>query len=402
MRFIDPGKSVIWAVVLALAGVVCLACPEATAKSYRITDVAIGADLFGDGSMRVSEARTFSFNGSFTFAYRELVSDGQVALDGFDVLEDGRPYVRSASHEPGTYDITGGKGALRVTWYFTATDDERTFEVRYSARGAVGRYQDAAMLYYKFVGDEWDLPQENVSLRVRPPVALAGDSVQVWLHGPLWAYSERGPDGAIAANCEHLPAHTYLEVRALYPPEIFAEAEPRPGLVRSAVLAEEAAWAEEANRAREIARQKLARDQELEAAGMWIVPVITLVALLVWWFIYRAFGNRPTVPGLPLVASDIPDATPPALVGYLLHSRQVSSSSLVATMFDLAERGFVALRQDTAEVSGLFGRTKTKSVYTWRLNRTFLAQHARELRDFESSLVDFLFKDIGKGSDSVT
>ena len=69
---------------------VCGALPApVSAKSYRITRVDIGARLNADGSMEVSEARTYAFSGSFTFAYRDFPVGRQVTFDDFEVYEDG-------------------------------------------------------------------------------------------------------------------------------------------------------------------------------------------------------------------------------------------------------------------------------------------------------------------------
>lgn len=390
------------ATIALAAAILALLPASAAAKSYSITSVAIDADLRPDGVLSVSERRTFDFDGSFTFAYRDLPGREPEAFDGFRVMEDGRAYQRSGSHQPGSYEVTRESGRTRVTWYFSARDEKRTFELGYLARGAVERYEDAAVLYFKFIGADWDVPQHDVSIFVRPPEALAANAVQVWLHGPLWAYSRLEAGGTIAAFCEHLPARTYLEVRSLYPQEAFPGASARPGSIRAATLAEEAGWAEEANRARESAKRKIERGRRLEAAGKLVVPPLVLAGLLGWWLIFRAFGNRPTVVGLPSMASEIPDRTPPALVGYLLHGRQVYAGSLVATMLDLAERGFIRLRQDTTDARGLLGGARKKQVYTWQVDRDHWQRHGADLADFEDSLLRFIFKEVGKGSDAVT
>ena len=62
----------------------------ATAKSFRITGLDIDAQLHPDGSMDVSESRTYQFRGSFSFAYRDLPLSGRVIFRDFEVLENGR------------------------------------------------------------------------------------------------------------------------------------------------------------------------------------------------------------------------------------------------------------------------------------------------------------------------
>lgn len=373
----------------------------AMAKSYRITGVDVVAHLRPDGSMDVSEKRTYRFSGSFSFAYRDLPAGEPVVFEAFEVYENGRPYQVSGSEAPGTYRIRTDSGKTRVTWYYRASDESRTFEFRYRARNAVKVYEDAAVLYYKFLSEDWDQSQNNVSLTVSPPGSISRGEVSEWLHGPLWAESRITDDGVIVAQCSHLPARRYLEVRALYPPRLFPEAQTRAGAVRLEIMAEEAAWAGEANSLREAARGSAAAREKRLAMGKWLVLTIGLGGLAGWWQLYRKYGRRPALPQFLSITSEVPGKTPPALVGYLLHNRQVSGRDVAATMLDLARRGFVELREEVVEKKGLWGGTKVESEYYWDLKRDYLDRHASDLLGFEHSLLRFIFGELAEGKDSI-
>ena len=92
------------------------------------------------------------------------------------------------------------------------------------------------MLYFKFMSEDWGIPQQDISLSITPPSPLTPNDINEWLHGPLWAESEITRDGRILARCRHLPPHTYLEVRALYPPDAFPETQPTARKVRRQIL----------------------------------------------------------------------------------------------------------------------------------------------------------------------
>ena len=392
-----------WLTVIVITAVAFLSFSgPAAAKACRITEVAINAELGPDGRIDVSEKRTYTFDGAYTHAYRELPRPGPVFFDDFKVLEGGEPYALSESKQPGTCTISETSDKIRVTWYYRARNETRTFEFRYRASNAVERYEDAAVLYFKFIGEEWDIRQDNVVINIRPPRPLPDGALNEWLHGPLWASSSIAADGSIAARCERLPAGAFLEVRALYPPDAFPEVEARVGSVRSEIMAQEAQWARDANRARDDARRRLAERQDFLALGKWVTPPIMLAAMVAWWWIYRAFTRRPTLPRLPTMASEIPDRTPPALVAYLLSGRQVPAKALVATLLDLAERGFVVFSDEAVEKTGAFGGTKRRRMYRWEVKRAFWNQHAGQLADFESSLLNFIFNDLSKGRDAIS
>ena len=394
-----PRTAVILAAVMAL----CYLLPTGVeAKSYRITRVDIDARLMSDGSMDVSEARTYDFTGSFSYAYRDMPRGGPVIFGDFEVLEEGRPYELSGSEEPGTYMISRDSERTRITWYYRASDIRRTFEFRYRAANAVEVYADAAVLYYKFLSEDWEKSQRNISLRIEPPAPLHREQIRQWLHGPPSAESSTTDRGEILARCPRLPGGRYLEVRALYPAGLFPDAETRPGSVRQGIMEEEAAWAEEANRIRRAELDRLAGREKRMRWGKWLMIALGLAGLWGWYQLYNKYGRRPAMPQFLDMVSEVPGKTTPALVGYLLHNRQVVGRDLVGTMLDLARRGFVELREETVEKKRFWGGMKQESEYCWDLKRAHWEEHASGLLGFERSLLQFLFGDLAEGGDSIS
>ena len=375
---------------------------EAWAKSYRISGVEIDAHLRPDGSMDVSEARTYSFNGSFSFAYRDLPRNGPVDFEDFMVLENGRPYRQSDSEAPGTFSVESTSGGARITWHYSASNESRTFEFRYRALGAVVRHEDAAVLYYKFLSEDWEIPQSNITLRLVPPDPISRSDINEWLHGPLSAVSRITDEGVVLAQCPRLPGRTYLEIRALYPPRLFPNARRGVGAVREEVMAEEAAWVEEANRIRRSELDRAAAGEKRVKTGRWILAALALAGLLGWRHLYMNYGKRPELPQFMDKTSEVPGDTPPALVGYLLNNRQVVGRDLVGTMLDLARGGFVELREETVEKKSFWGGMKQKSEYYWDLKRAHWEQHASDLKEYERALLQFIFGDLAGGADSIS
>jgi uncharacterized membrane protein len=389
--------------VLICMALVCGALVSAaSAKSYEITHVDIEARLHPDGSMDMTEERTYQFQGSYRFAYRDLPTGGPVTFENFTVSEGGRQYRLAGSEAPGTYNISQSSGRTRVTWYYKASNEARTFTFGYTALNAVQRYEDAAVLYYQFLSPDWAIPQNSINISLKPPTGLSRDQVREWFHGPLWARSQITQNGTILAVCEHLPGKTFLEVRALYPPEIFPEVPARPGTVRQGIMAEEAAWAEEANRRRQAAMGRWEAERKRMRLGKWVGGAVCLVGLLVWWGLYKTYHHKPELPSFLEMTSDIPGKMPPALLSYLLYHRQVAGSALVGTMLDLARRGFLVLREETEDTRSLWGETKQKTVYYWDLDRSKWEQEASRLADYENSLVAFIFNNLAEGASSIS
>ncbi len=86
---------------------------------------------------------------------------------------------------PGTYYLRDTGGSTTVSTYFRKSDESATFRLTYDVADAAQRYSDTAELYWQFIGDQWTVPVTDVSITIKPPVALTKDQVKAWAHGPL-------------------------------------------------------------------------------------------------------------------------------------------------------------------------------------------------------------------------
>ncbi len=377
--------------------------PHGLADKYdHIERVQVRAALTADGSMQVVESRTYDFHGTYRYAVRTLPIGGHESYRDIHISEDGQAYELSDNEQPGTFTVREKGSELEIRWFFRAGREARTFDVHFTVADLVRRHEDAAVLYYQFMGSAWQEPSRNVSLTILPPGETSSDDVRAWLHGPLWAELSPDPDGVITAFCELLPKRTFLEVRALYAPGLFRDAASVSGPVRAQIMNDEAAWAEDANRRREAAAQHHEVRRERQALGFKLFPVVGVIGIFIWVLLYRRYGSRPQVMPTPDMAPLPPSDTPPAMVGYLIHSRQVYARDLVATFLDLARRGFVSIREEEHDRRTLFGRMKKVKKHYWVLNRTYYRQHAGDLLDYEDALIRFLFDELAQGADEIT
>ena len=370
-------------------------------KYYSIPNVTIDAFLHPDGSMTVEESRTYQFTGTFQYAYRTFMTRQMEAYADFQVRENNQLYTRSDTRLPGTYQITPRNQLLEVRWFYRAKNETRTFRLSYRINHIVRCYRDAAVLYYQFIGPDWDLKQRNVTLNVHPPAAADSSQIRHWLHGPLWAVSSIDPQGLITGRCRELPAHTYLELRALYLPGLF-KIDAVPQWVREDITREEARWAVEANEKRKDLQLRAEAKKQREKQGFSLLTVAALGALLLWYLLYQRYGQRPAVTSTPALSFDIPEDAPPAFVGYLLNYRTTTANDLVATLFDLADRGYLHLHEEGIEKNTLFNKSQKTSEYSIELDRGFYDKNRHSLQTFEDQLVQFLFLDLAQGDSRIT
>lgn len=381
-------------VVLVLVAALSVDSAFAKGKSYKVLDVDIEAQVQADGSLNISEHRTYKFRGRFKYAYRTFSLQGGIDYTGFQVREGGQSYRLDDSEDPGTYQVRHKDQEIEVRWFYRARNEELRFTIDYQVLNLIQRHNDAALLHYQFLGEEFKKSSEHVRIEVSPPEPIFAGQVQAWPHGPHWAHSNTHLDGTVTVTCEKLPRRRGLELRALYPQELFPNLTQRPTSIRNDVMDEEAAWGQVMNQKRENARIKAVIKAERLKTGSWAMPVLAGLAIIGWIVLFQIYGRRPEVPAQPDRSSSVPSDLPPAMVEYLIAERTVSSNALVGTLLDLARRGFLELHEETKTVSRLIGKDKTEPAHTWVLKREHFRNHRKELLSYEIQLIEFLFDEL--------
>jgi uncharacterized membrane protein len=398
--FKQPGRlfPVLCLVVVVLFG---LTRSTLAAKDYYISNVTIQARLSADGSMDIEEKRTYSFRGHFHWATYHLPIDRTGGVVDFTVGEEGRAYSRGSQAVAGTYQYDETPDAIDAKWFFDAEDETRVFVLSYRILDVAKRYQDAAVLYHKFVGTGWDRTSQQVSVTVFPPEAVKSKNVKAWVHGPLWGTIRIADDGSLVAEVQNLPANTFWEIRAIYPTSLFSETlNVIPETVVAQILAEEKTWADEANKKREEWTRKQRTRKALTGYGSWVVLILSGFGLWRVIRLYKRYGRKHKVSFPDTFYSELPSDIPPALLSYLLYRRQLGSGALVGTLLDLARRGFLKIEENMKTKKGIFGSSK-KRLYTLHLARDFYAKNRGGLKDFEESLLVFIFDDLAEGRDEI-
>jgi uncharacterized membrane protein len=369
-----------------------LALTPLYAKSYTVDQLAVEAQIQPDGRLNIRETIRYSFDGSFSFAFREIPMKAGEAIENIQVSEAGTSYKREPGGATGSFDVSTSGNTVKITWYYTAENEEKTFTLSYAVLGAVHRYPDTGELYYQFVGVGWDRPIGRVSALVRLPGRVPAGEIRAWAHGPLHGAVSLPGDGTVQFEVSPLPATTFWEGRILFPVTELAgiplfSGEPAAERIR----AEEAAWAEEANRKRQETIQNAERRSELISLLLPISILAALAGMGMWLFLWLRVGkahpqNIRSVPG------ELPSDHPPALLSYLVY-HTVGGTALVATLIDLARRGHLKIREEVRDKRVLFWTTEETD---YRFDVT--SEPDDRLAGFEQNLLDFMLGKAGDGS----
>ncbi len=397
--------ALVFALLFALAaGAAGLAAGPAAAKDFSITGIDVQAQVMPNGDVRITDTRTLDFSGTYHFVYWDLSESGADAIkvlgasgpaDGDSattVPYDSSPYgiVGMSSSERQTYATSESGGVVTVQLNFGVTDATASFTVRYVAKGAAKKFTDTAQLYWQFIGSDTAVESRNVAVTVHLPAGVAKDRVRAWAHGPLWGTVTIEPDANVVMKVDPLPPQTSLEGRILFPAAALSKAPQQPGAKLAEALAEEKAWADQANRTRWWARVKVIF---WGVVGIG-VPVAALVLIVI---LYVRFGREPKTQFNAQYLRDFPEPDlPPALAALIWNMGSVGSGEVTSTLLDLANRKVIDLERVVVQEDGLFG---DKEKVTYQL--TLHDERVGELLDYEQQLCEFLFHQMAKSNELV-
>ena len=393
------------AVILTVLVSASVAGP-ALAKDWDITQVRISAEVRPDGSMAVVEERTISFSGSFSWMEQwisETVDAGVSApeppeVHGVSVADSKQGAYNQANfygvtQSPGSYAVARDGSTVRIKWSYRAYDEEKTFIISYIVDNAVIVHNDVAELYWQFIGDQWETANENVTVSIMLPAGAGEEDIKVWAHGPLTGNAAIVGDG-VRLGVPSVSPGTYVEARVLFSPGLVPGSGNLTGVERlEGIMAEEAQWAEAANRARLVAR--------LTWLGAVLLAVAT--AALAYW-VQSRYGRefRPSFEGD--YYRELPAGYSPAELGRLWRFDVTKAEDIVATILDLARRGYLSIREVELEDRGgflanLLGKGAGVKDYIFELDQekdwTGLAPH-------EGRLMEFIFREVSGGFPEVS
>ena len=384
---------------LFLLIVLCFLFEVSAQKSYKIDRVEIEAGVHPDGSMTVKETRLFNFKGEFTYAYRKFPNQGRISFTDFYVSANGDAFPLSQEEKEGHFVIIDERDYTEVGWTFKAKDEIKEFTISYTVENIIQRYEDVAVLYYKFIDEQWNVEQQNVSITI----SYTGEYNELpanrhWLHGPAHAYSEIGPEGEILIDGQTLTSKSLLELRALYPEHWFPYVPQIKREVAQEIMIEEKQWADEANKKRLAAIAREARYNYIyEWAPAAIFTLYALALALTFW-IYRTYRRGEVVSRTHAMEVRPPSSLHPALINYLLMGYNLGYE-INATLYRLAQMKILRI-EDRNE-----GGKNNKNQLFWILDPDRYETKKDTLMPFEIELIASLytggeneisFSDLGK------
>ena len=295
--------------------------PEKSLAGYQtLNKLDFQIDVKENGNLHVTEVWDVDLEDTNTlfktFPYDEGcdgITDVVVKeITGYKEIDFSKRYDYQYHVEENCYQaLDNPDGDFEIAWGVNSSYDEgRKFEISYTVLNHIAKYNDCAELYWKLIGNDFEIYCENISGTINLPTGIENiEDLRVWAHGPLNGSIIKENENKVTFKVEGLPTNTFLEVRVVTPVNIFTEVEKIKDEDRLAtILEEEAQAAKEAN----LAREEYARMQEQYKKIATIILSIGIVigAITVFLNLKKIFTEKKIKPEIDYeYFRDIPDET---------------------------------------------------------------------------------------------
>lgn len=316
-----------------------------SAQTYDIPTISVDVDITEDGTIRIHETFTYRFSGSFSWAEASIPFQGFSEIEEIMVSEAGREYINENSETPGTFSVSTSDDNITIRWHYNARDTTRKFTLSYTVTEAVSVGPDYSELFWNYLSSSRDKSTDSLYVSISLPESVATDHMYAWSRIPEEKHSFAVEPGRYIITAENISRRASAGVRILFPTSLFdpSVSVTDPDLSLTDILEEE-------EKREQAAEEKAERREFYSSISREATIILSLLSLLLFIYTYRKYGKRHSVPSAADRETTVaPGRIPPALIGKLLLNNTTTGNHLVATIFDLARRGWFTIQENEAE-----------------------------------------------------
>lgn len=364
------------------------------ANTYSIPDIHVDVIITENGTLLISEERTYQFDGDFSWADYRISKEGFSEIRNIRVSEGDSSYVNLNTEEEGTFSVSESDNAVVIKWNYSASDTVRTFTVSYELAGAVTIGPEWTSLFRNFLASGREKSTSGFSLSVSLPRTISSDSLHTWQRDKAKNFQINMQERGVEFLGSDISRHEAAIIRIVFPTAVFDEIQGQitdPNLTLASITELEEEYQKQQ-------QEKAERDAYYAEITLTVTIILSLTGLLIFILLYKKYGTRHST---RQIASRktlvIPGQQPPALIGKLLLSSQTTSNHLVATIFDLARRGWLKIQEEEKEKenSGWFSEEKSGFKVS-----TPGSSPDDSLSDYEKMTIDFIRGQVNSGTDT--
>lgn len=321
--------------LLILLAVTLVLAPAASAaplaKSLVWDSYQVFLTIQPNGEVQVLERQTITIeDGVFSFGFAVIPLDKVERLEGIQIREpNGRVYqLVDYSNEPYTYYVNHLGNEVEIRWNFppAGPGETRTFDLVYTAVGAVRIYDSGDKLQWIAIDNERDFPIREATVVVNLPPGAQFQLIDSAGVRTRWTTSPDRRSVTFVAE-EPLSPSDFLEVGVEF--------------THGVVPAVPPSWQAEVDRA---------EFYDLNVRP-WVNLFLILAAAVLGiggplgvYLLWYTRGRDPQVGPVPEYVTEPPPGVRPGLLGTLV-DEQADMRDVVATIVDLARRGYLTIEE---------------------------------------------------------
>lgn len=313
--------------------------------------------------------------------YRKVVRTGLPVQAGTMKLDLEDIRVTDESGNARQIEITRGNLVrIRIGDPDRLVSGRQVYVINYRLSSGLGFFEDHDELYWQVTGVNWPVPIMRASATVTLPEAglSAANDTSGW---SAWCYA----GWAESSSSERCTATVTAPGRYGFES---ARLEPGEGLTLVAAFP------------KGVVPEPTVAEKAASIILTWWPAALPLIALAVMWTLWWRHGREPDV-GSIVPMWHRPERLPPGAAGTLV-DQQADMDDVVATLLDLAVRGYIRIRE--VEPAGLLGvvdedsftakALRTLGLYKvdWELQRTDKKISGDGLSLFEKNVLDGIFE----------
>ncbi|MFQ3548701.1 MAG: DUF2207 domain-containing protein [Armatimonadota bacterium] len=365
-------------------------------KSYYHPLIEQVFELRQNGDVVVTDTRTFSFDGDFSWAELEIKN---ASKDYNYTLEFRGVWDKNTGQQLQSQVIAGHESQI-LKWFYTANNETKVFEIKYVIRNIVGKYSDVAQFYWKAVEDD-HAKISQVNIKVIPP-AKSPDLFKVFVH------SKAGIGDLIFADdfsyakvsMNNIPETSFVELNVLLDPKLFAAAPLLTGKTYESILQEEKENFEKAE-----------REAKSLLMAIYFAIGVGVIMIIAFAVVYANSGKEPDTGYNGIYEREPPDYIPPAVLPAILeqgsYKQDKMGDAFGATLIECARLGYLEINEydkkgflrSTNEFLYVLTEKGKKLLSGGNIE---LAEKERPLESFEKDVLTIVFNQAGSGETSST
>ena len=310
------------------------------ARTLVVDKYDIEANILENGDVQFFETITFQANGAYNGVFYNLDYSGfEKPKDVFAYLEtsEGRLLMnQNTSGQKGTYQLADSGSKIQFKVFFPFSNSKLKVTFQYTIPKLITNYLDTAELNRKVVGQEWDIDQHNITVKVNIPGTASKETLRAWGHGAGQNGNVKIADDyrSITLTAPENKSGDFVEVHMLFPQTLtFANTNVKNENAFDRIVAEE--------------EKLINEDNALKNTGFigMIVGWVLLVLNMVYAFVTGFFANRKRlsqVKHIPDHLFEIPEDISPAVMHQAVYGK-TDMTDFSATVMDLVRKKVLKL-----------------------------------------------------------